>query len=102
VVKAAVWRADIPKRASPHTLRHTHHYEVHTDFYESWIANHPRRTGEAYWSQFLGARFIENNPVPRTGNFGELWAWFEPLVATEARAPEDNRRDMGSKRTLHE
>jgi hypothetical protein len=68
---------------------HTHHYEVHTDFYESWIANHPRRTGEAYWSQYLDARFIENNPVPRTGSFGELWAWFEPLVAAEARATEN-------------
>ena len=27
---------------------HSHHYEIHSDFYQSWIANHPRRTGEAY------------------------------------------------------
>lgn len=64
---------------------HTHHYDVHTDFYDSWIANHPRRTGEAYKSQYFDARFIENNPVPRTGSFGELWTWFEALVAAEAR-----------------
>ena len=30
---------------------HTHHYEIHTDFYDSWIANHPRRSGEAYTNQ---------------------------------------------------
>ena len=23
---------------------HTHHYEIHESFYDSWIANHPRRT----------------------------------------------------------
>ena len=27
---------------------HSHHYEIHSDFYQSWIANHPRHTGEAY------------------------------------------------------
>lgn len=69
---------------------HTHHYEAHKDFYESWIANHPRRTGEAYKSQYLDARFIENNPVPRTGSLSELWAWFEPLVAAEA-STQDKR-----------
>jgi hypothetical protein len=65
---------------------HTHHYEVHTDFYDSWIASHPRRTGEAYTSQYLDVRFIESNPVLRTSNLSELWAWFEPLVAAEAGA----------------
>lgn len=65
---------------------HTHHYEVHTDFYDSWIANHPRRTGEAYKSQYLDARFIESNPVRRTSELTDLWSWFEPLVAAEARA----------------
>jgi hypothetical protein len=24
-----------------------HHYEIHRNFYESWLAKHPRRTGEA-------------------------------------------------------
>lgn len=68
---------------------HTHHYEVHTDFYESWIAKHPRRTGEAYRSQYLDARFIDDNPVPKTDTLAELWAWFGPLVAAEARAKTD-------------
>lgn len=64
---------------------HSHHYEVYRDFYESWIANHPRRTGEAFRSQYIDAQFIENNPLNKKGNFDELWTWFGPLVAAEAR-----------------
>src|SRR4051794_26896985 len=30
---------------------HSHHYEVTDDFFDSWIAQHPRRTGEAYLAQ---------------------------------------------------
>jgi len=70
---------------------HTHHYDVHTEFYDSWIANHPRRTGEAYKSQYLDVRFIESNPVLRTSNLRELWSWFEALVAAEAGAQRSQR-----------
>lgn len=62
---------------------HTHHYRVVTSFYDSWIANHPRRTGEAYWNQFLEAKFIENNPLPAKANFPELWEWFQKLQDVE-------------------
>jgi len=72
---------------------HTHHYEVHADFYDSWLAHHPRRTGEAYISQYLDARIIEYNPLPRTAGFEGLWAWFQPLVAAEARAREAEERN---------
>ena len=44
---------------------HTHHYEIFDSFFDSWLANHPRRTGEAYWSQYLEAQFITDNPVPK-------------------------------------
>jgi hypothetical protein len=43
---------------------HTHHYEIHESFHDSWIANHPRRTLEAYANQYLEAKFIENTPPP--------------------------------------
>ena len=62
---------------------HTHHYRVEKGFYSSWIANHPRRTGEAYINQFLKAQFIENNPLPRTANFEELWDWYDKLQTAE-------------------
>jgi hypothetical protein len=62
---------------------HSHHYEVHSTAYDSWLFNHPRRTGEAYINQYLNALFIENNPMPKDGSFDELWEWFTPLVERE-------------------
>jgi len=74
---------------------HTHHYEIHTDFYESWIANHPRRTGEAYWNQYMEAAFIDDHPVARPNRLEDLWSWFEPLVAAE-RAANERRHTASS------
>jgi hypothetical protein len=62
---------------------HSHHYRVETSFYGCWIANHPRRTGEAYLSQFVEAQFIENNPLPKDAGFVELWDWYERLQEVE-------------------
>lgn len=73
---AATWDAFI----------HTHHYSVHADFYDSFIANHPRRTGEAYLHQFLEAKWINLNPVPRDLQGRDLWDWYRPLREAEARA----------------
>jgi len=71
---------------------HSHHYEVHQDFYESWIANHPRRTGEAYWNQYLEAKFIDDNPLPRDEGWRELRAWFDSMVIPEKAAQEGATR----------
>lgn len=62
---------------------HTHHYEIDRNFYDSWIANHPRRTGEAYLSQYFDAKFIDKNPIPKQLDFPELWKWFEQFKAAE-------------------
>jgi len=62
---------------------HTHHYETHSSFYDSWISNHPRRTGEAYINQYWNARFIDNNPIPKELAFPELWAWYDQLKQVE-------------------
>ena len=62
---------------------HSHHYETHSSFYDSWIANHPRRTGEAYINQYWNAQFIDNNPIPKEIAFQELWAWFDRLKRVE-------------------
>lgn len=64
---------------------HSHHYEIHSSFYESWIANHPRRSGEAYLNQYLDAQFIDNNPIPKDRSFPELWSWYAPLKEVEER-----------------
>lgn len=68
---------------------HTHHYRIENNFFNSWIANHPRRSGEAYWNQFIEAKFIENNPTPHFDSLKELWDWFEKL-----KDVEDQKRNI--------
>ena len=63
---------------------HTHHYEIHESYYDSFIANHPRRTGEVYKNQYLEAKFISDNPIPRDiTELDQLVAWFRPLLDVE-------------------
>jgi hypothetical protein len=62
---------------------HTHHYEVHSSAYDSWLFKHPRRSGEAYLNQYINALFINDNPVPRDSSFDELRAWIGPLIERE-------------------
>jgi len=62
---------------------YSHHFEVHNDFYDSWIANHPRRTIEAYYGQYWKAKFIDNNPIPRDLQFQDLWEFFESIKESE-------------------
>ena len=70
-------------RETWNTFIHSHHYEVHNNFYASWIANHPRRTGEAYYNQYLLAEFIESNPIPKDLPLNELWEWLKPYQEVE-------------------
>ncbi|MCU0649031.1 MAG: hypothetical protein MUF00_13605 [Gemmatimonadaceae bacterium] len=65
---------------------HTHHYDVFRSFHDSFIANHPRRSIEAFGNQYLDARFIEENPAPLNGTLDELHSWFTPLVQAERAA----------------
>lgn len=63
---------------------HTHHYDIIDSFYDSFIANHPRRSIEAYWNQNWEAKFIDNNPIPPSfGSFEEVMTWFAPLIKAE-------------------
>ena len=62
---------------------HSHHYEVHESFYDSWVANHPRRSCEAAWQQFYEAKFVDKNPIPNKIEFSELYKWVSTLTAVE-------------------
>jgi len=62
---------------------HSHHVDVVSDFYDSWIAKHPRRTGEAYQNQYWDAKFISDNHIPRGASFSELRTWLAPLLRRE-------------------
>ena len=66
---------------------HTHHYEVHSNFYDSWISNHPRRTGEAWFNQYLQAKFIDNNPIPKNLGFPDLFGWYKQFYNAERQNP---------------
>ena len=62
---------------------HTHHYDVWDDFFESWIALHPRRTGEVYFRQFIEANFVDTNPVPRGLDLESTIDWYRELMKHE-------------------
>ncbi len=62
---------------------HTHHYEIHNDFFESWIAKHPRRTGEAFYNQYILGNIIEDNPIQRKKTLNEIWIWIQEIINVE-------------------
>src|SRR5258707_3174524 len=65
---------------------HSHHYEIHESFYDSFIAKHPRRSGEAYWNQYIEAKFISDNPIPRDiTKLDQQVEWFRPLLNIERK-----------------
>lgn len=64
---------------------HTHHYDVFDDFHKSWIANHPRRTGEAFREQNLHGNFVETNPVPIDDDLASTVDWYRQLMCHEVQ-----------------
>ncbi len=62
---------------------HTHHYDIHNDFFDSWIAKHPRRTGEAFYNQYMLGKIIEDNPIPKKETLIEIWNWIQELLKVE-------------------
>jgi hypothetical protein len=76
--------------ADPEKLRetwsdfiHTHHYEVVHDFFDSFVALHPRRSGEAYFNQYWAAKFINQNPIPRDLDLAGTFRWYQQLMGHE-------------------
>lgn len=69
----------------------SHHYRCERDFFDSWLAKHPRRSCEAMWNQTMECKFIAENGVPRVATMSELWDWHGSLIEAEAAnitAPE--------------
>jgi len=65
---------------------HSHHYSVCSDYFESGLARHPRRTGEAlHMAQIINAQCAEGNPVPRNICLSDLQFWFKQLRDAEIR-----------------
>ncbi len=64
---------------------HTHHYDVLKNFYQSFAGEHPRRSCEAMWSQFMECMFIEPFTIPQGCNFRDLYKWLKPRIEVEKR-----------------
>tara|TARA_B100000959_G_scaffold232853_1_gene249945 strand:+ start:4254 stop:5267 length:1014 start_codon:yes stop_codon:yes gene_type:complete len=64
---------------------HSHHYRVCSNFYDSWIANHPRRSCEAMWDMLMQCNFCDDNPIPQYNNFENLWEWYKEFLYYEER-----------------
>jgi hypothetical protein len=79
-------QSDDEVRAAWEPFIHTHHYELTADFYDSWIAKHPRRTGEAYVNQYLEAKFVDENPIPTALGFPRLHEWYQQFKPAEDRS----------------
>lgn len=69
---------------------HTHHYQYTNSFYETMIAQAPRRSCEAYWEQHMECVFLRSNQLPTDADWPELLAWFAPLIQRENK-PSDQQ-----------
>jgi hypothetical protein len=64
---------------------HSHHYTIRKSFYESYIAQHPRRSCEALWSQLMECMFLDSFTIPRTLDFQQLHEWLQPRINNEKK-----------------
>lgn len=71
--------------ASWSSFIHTHHYNVHRSYHESFLASHPRRSVEAFHNQFIDAGLTETNPAPRNVDLRTLHSWFAELTDAEMK-----------------
>lgn len=72
------------------TFIHSHHYDYSTNYFDSSLALHPRRTVESYRHKILpnsiSEFFQRGNPVPQNFNtLEELWEWHLPLIKAERK-----------------
>jgi len=85
-------RGELLETWDPFIKSYKHHCKIRQEFYCSYIANHPRRTGEAYIDQYLNGTWICDNPVPRELSFTDLWEWTKPFLEAENLGEPSARR----------
>jgi hypothetical protein len=61
------------------------HYRTYTNFRDSMLARHPRRSGEAFLNQYIDGKFLEGNRIIEAKTLDELHEWFRPLIEVEER-----------------
>lgn len=62
-----------------------YNYHGHTckNFYDSFLAKHPRRSCEAMWAMLMDVLPAPERTIPITADFSELQAWFTPMIEIE-------------------
>jgi hypothetical protein len=65
----------------------SHHYSIHSNFYESTLGTHPRRSGEAVFRRTMLCEWLEQDHFPKDLDFPALYDWLKPFLAAE-RAPD--------------
>lgn len=77
----------------------SHHYSVHSSFYESTLGTHPRRSGEAVFRRTMLCEWLEEDPFPKHLDFPALYDWVQPFLAPE-RAPDRKGFDVALPRVV--
>ena len=63
---------------------HSHHYGVHTSFFESTIASFPRRTCECHYDEKLSAQFLDNEQGFKKGmSWEDIENYLDPILEDE-------------------
>lgn len=62
---------------------HSHHFDIIENFYDSWAANHPRRSCEAFFAETMYCAFLDSFLIPKDLGFNELYKWLEPRLKVE-------------------
>lgn len=72
---------ELVKRWKP--FIHTHHYSTIKTFFDSFLAQHPRRSCDSVSLSVRYGFFREGNPFPKFSHLEDLWRWIEPLLLAE-------------------
>jgi hypothetical protein len=56
-------------------------------FFDSFLAQYPRRSCEAFWSSTIDMNPIRPNPAPQCPDWGVVREFYEPLFRDEVNAP---------------
>jgi len=62
---------------------HTHHYDVHTSFYDSMIGQLPRRSVEMMVRELIDAELIDAFPIAKGADWDRLSKWIQPFLDGE-------------------
>ena len=60
-------------------------YHGHTckNFYDSFLAKHPRRSCEAMWAMLMDILPAPERNIPTSADFSQLYSWFDPMIEIE-------------------